>query len=209
MIILESLKTGLTERISQVTTKTQEEKNTNSNTTKDLVNKDGTITALTEWATADVSSVDDLIALFGEQGVSYSTGEELTGDYQVITGDEKQAFCQRIIGKRLAVVKWVFREGEGNSEYVTMHLVIDGAGKFIMNDGAKGGMYGQLSRVTTERIANGQPEDRAHAGLVVDRGIKANKTFQYDTRTGTAIRRGDDVPEEYRGTSRPTYSFQF
>jgi hypothetical protein len=193
-----------------VATKTQDENNTNSMPTKDLVNKDGTITALTEWATADVQNVDDLIALFGEQGVTYSTGEELTGDYKVITGDEKQAFCKRIIGKRLAVVKWAFRDGQQhNTEFVTMHLIIDGVGKIIVNDGAKSGMYGQLSRITTERLGQGWASDRAHAGLLVDRGIKQNKTFQYDTRTGKAIKKGEDVPDEFQGTSHPSYSFEF
>jgi hypothetical protein len=190
-------------------TKTQDEKNTNSSSGKDLVNKDGTITALTEWATADVQSVDDLIALFGEQGVTYSTGEELTGDYKVITGDEKQTFCKRIVGKRLAVVKWVFRPGQNDSEYVTMHLVVDGAGKFILNDGSKGGMCGQLSRITSERLGNGQPSDRAHAGLIVERGIKANKQFEYDTRSGKAVKRDDDVPDEFRALSRQTFAFEF
>ena len=190
-------------------TKTQDENNTNSTTTKDLVNKDGTITALTEWATADVNSVDDLIALFGEQGVQYSTGEEVTGDYKVITGDEKQAFCKRVVGKRLAVVKWAFRPGQNDSEYVTMHLVIDGAGKFILNDGSKGGMCGQLSLITSGRLNQNWPEDRAHAGLLVERGIKANKTFEYDTRTGKAIKRDEDVPVEFRATSRQTFSFEF
>ena len=188
-------------------TKTQEENNTNSKTTKDLVNKDGSITALTEWATADIDNVDALIALFGEQGVEYSTGEEVTGDYQVVTGDEKQAFCKRIIGKRLAVVKWVFREGQGDSEYVTMHLIVDGAGKFIMNDGSKGGMCGQLSHITSVRLNNEWPEDRAHAGLIVERGIKQNKQFEYNIETKKAIKRDEDVPANLRALSHPTFSF--
>lgn len=188
-------------------TKTQEENNTNSKPGKDLVNKDGSITALTEWATADVDNVDDLIALFGEQGVEYSTGEEVTGDYQVITGDEKQAFCKRIIGKRLAVVKWAFRDGQGDSEYVTMHLIVDGAGKFILNDGSKGGMCGQLSHITSVRLNNEWPEDRAHAGLIVERGIKQNKQFEYNIETKKAIKRDEDVPKELRALSHPTFSF--
>ena len=54
----------------------------NSTPTKPLRNADGSITKLTEFATADINSVEELETLFGSQGVSYSRGEEVTGDYK-------------------------------------------------------------------------------------------------------------------------------
>lgn len=195
------------ERIPQVPAKTQTETTENSKPGKELVNKNGEITKLTEWATVDANSIEDLIELFGEAGVSYSTGEEVTGDYRVIPGDAKQLWAKAFTGKRTFVVRWQFHTPDNGNEFVTMHLFIDGAGKFIVNDGAKSGMYGQLSRITSERVRQGQPEDRAHAGLLAERGIIQNKPFQFDKRTGKAIRKGDDVPAEFRGDSHPTWKF--
>src|SRR5580698_3099230 len=163
----------------------------NSTPTKSLRNADGSITKLTEFATADINSVEELETLFGSQGVSYSRGEEVTGDYKVITKDEKVAFCKRILGKKLGVVRWAFRDSS-TGEYVTMHIIVDGAGKFIFNDGAGTGMYGQLSATTTGRIANGMSESEATTGLIVDRGIKQNNPYEYDTRTGKSIKKGQD-----------------
>lgn len=194
-------------------TETQSEKNTK----KDITNKDGEVTKLIEWATQDVENVDDLIALFGSQGVAYSTGGEITGDYQVITGNEKQLFAERVVGKRLFVVKWEFYPGQRkDTEFVAMHMLIDGIGKFIVNDGAKSGMYGQLSKITSQRISQGVSDSHAKTGLLVERGIRKNDPFQYDTRSGKALKKdGTDkdsenfVPEEFRATSHPTWSFVF
>lgn len=175
--------------------------------TKDLTNKDGNITKLTEWATQDADSVDAMIEMFSEQGVSYSTGEEVTHGYRLITADEKVAFCRRIVGKRLFVARWEFRESPTGT-YITMHIMVDDAGKFIVNDSSKTGFFGQLDETTSVRMSNGQSESQASAGLLVERGIKENKAYQYDTRTKKAIPRGADVPAEFRADAKPTFRFE-
>lgn len=175
---------------------------------KDLVNKDGGITKLTEWATEDVHSVDDMVRLFGDQGVEITTGTELTGDFTVVGADEKQAFMTRVAGSKLMAIRWDFYEGQ-SGEFVAVHVIIDGYGKFIFNDGAKGGVYGQLSKLTSVRTDQGMSDDRARSGLLVARGLKMNKPFKYDSRTGTAIKRTeiDEVPKEFQRDSHPTWSF--
>ena len=171
----------------------------------------------------DANSVDDMIALFGESGVSYSSGEELTGDYQLITGDEKQLFLQRVQGKRTFCVQWEFRKpqnaGANAREFVSVHVVIDGAGKFIVNDSAKGGFYGQLSQITSQRIDNGKTERESKTGLLAARGFKPNKPFLFDNRkdsptAGKAIPRNslDDFetyPISCREEAKPTWRLDF
>jgi hypothetical protein len=207
--------------------------NSPSPKTKDLTNKDGQPTKLVEWATMDVNSVDEMIALFGESGVSYSSGEEITGDYQLITGDEKQLFLQRVQGMRTFCVQWEFRTpqaGNNRREFVSVHVIIDGAGKFIVNDSAKGGFYGQLSEITSQRLENGRTEREAKTGVLAERGFKPNKPFYFrsgpkkgDTLPdGTiatedhpdlnkAISRNDldSVPSQFREQAKPTWRLEF
>jgi len=200
---------------------------------KDLRNKDGDVTKLVEWATMDANSVDDMIALFGDQGVSYSSGEELTGDYQLITGDEKQLFLQRVQGKRTFCVQWEFRTpntGANRREFVSVHVVIDGVGKFIVNDSSKGGFYGQLSDLTSKRLELKQTEREAKTGVLAERGFKPNKPFYFrsgpkkgDTlpdgsiaeedhpELNKAIARNDldSVPVQFRQEAKPTWRLEF
>lgn len=175
---------------------------------KDLENKNGDVTKLIEWATEDTENVDDMIALFGSQGVSYSAGEEITHDYKVVTSDEKQLWLNKVAGHRTFVVKWEFYEGS-NGEFAAIHVLVDGFGKFIFNDGAKSGVYGQLSEITTTRIAQKIDESHAKAGLLAERGFKKNKPFEFDTRTGKAIKKNEDVPAEFRKPAHPTWKLDF
>jgi hypothetical protein len=175
---------------------------------KSLTNKDGNVTKLTEFATMNANSVDDLVNMFGEQGVAYSTGEETNGGYRFISADEKVAFFRRVIGKRLFVVRWEFRTSS-TGDYVTMHMVIDGAGKFIANDSSKTGMYGQLSDITSTRQANNVEESRSMAGALVQRGVKENAPYEYDTTTNRAIGKDSDVPKANRAWAKPTFRFEF
>lgn len=192
----------------------------NTPKSKDLVNKDGQPTKLVEWATMEVDSVDEMVKLFGKQGVSYSSGEELTGDYKLITGDEKQLFLQRVQGSNTFCVQWAFRTPSGKTggrEFVSVHVIIDGHGKFIVNDSAKGGFYGQLSDITSHRLENGQTEREATTGLHAARGFKPNQPFYF--RSGPpghpllnkAIPRAelDEVPAEYKELAKPTWRLEF
>lgn len=178
---------------------------------KDLTNKDGQPTKLVEWATADVDSVDAMLDLFGQSGVSYSSGEEITGDYKLITGDEKQLFLKRVQGRRAFCVQWEMRVGNANREFVTVHVIIDGHGKFIVNDSAKGGFYGQLSDITSHRLESGKSDREAKTGLLAERGFNPNKPFYFDTRTNKAIPRDelDNVPDEYKELAKPTWRLEF
>lgn len=208
----------------------QSEKSETSKT-KDLVNKDNTVTKLVELATANVSTVDDLIGVFGNQGVEYSTGEEITNDYRLITGDEKQLFLQRVQGCRVGVVKWRFIVPPGGREFVALHVIIDGHGKFILNDSSKGGIYGQLSEITNKRLEELWAEDRALAGVICERGFKQNNEFYFRTHCsnsahdpkkpvdgcdvcagiGHAIPKAevDDVPAREKEKARPTWKLDF
>lgn len=207
--------------------------NSPSPKTKDLKNKDGEPTKLVEWATMEADSVDDMIALFGKSGVAYSTGQEITGDYTLVTGDEKQLFLKRVQGKRAFCVQWEFRTpqtGNNRREFVSVHVIIDGAGKFIVNDSSKGGFYGQLSDLTSKRIENGQSERESKTGVLASRGFVPNKDFYFrcgpkkgdELPDGTvatedhpllnkAISRNevDSVPSQFRELAKPTWKLEF
>jgi hypothetical protein len=205
--------------------------NADSEAKKDLVNKDGTVTKLVELATADINSIEDLQNLFQAQGVEYSKGEELTHDFRLITGDEKQLFLQRVQGEKVGVIKWNFITNAGQREFVAVHVLIEGHGKFIINDSSQGGFYGQLASITATRMQEGWAYDRAHAGLIAPGGFKQNKEFYYRTacpehgsekqnlvkdceycqRIGKAIARSevDDVPSTQKEKARPTWRLDF
>lgn len=184
---------------------------------KSLVNQDGTVTKLTEWATADVETVEEMEALFKSEGVSYSRGEEATGDYQFIRADEKVAFCKRILGQKLMVVKYEFRTSS-MGEYVTVHMIVNGAGKFILNDSSKVGMYGQLSTIYSNRIENGWDDDKARAGVVAERGLEMNKPFKFINDKshpdfGKAYNQNNpdhkSLKPEQLADAKPTFKFVF
>lgn len=200
---------------------------------KDLRNKDGEITKLVEFATMEANSIEDMIELFGKNGVSYSTGGELTGDYTLITGDEKQLFLKRVQGRRTMCVQWEFRtpqSGANRREFVSVHVIIEGHGKFIVNDSSKGGFYGQLSDLTSKRLETGQTERESKTGVLAERGFKPNKPFYFrcgpkkgDTLPdGTiatedhpdlnkAIPRNevDSVPAQFKEEAKPTWKLEF
>lgn len=189
-------------------------------TGKDLVNKDGKVTELIEWATQSDLNPEQLMDKFMEADVPVSSGEELTGDYKVVHSDEKPGWCTAHIGRRLFAVQWHFYKGQGTNddgsarEFAAIHIVSN-AGKFIVNDGAQGGMYGQLRRITDvreDRDANAAEMRTSTAGLMVPGGLRANKTFYYSTVTKKAIPRAelDNVekwPMSEREESRQTWSF--
>ncbi len=181
---------------------------------KDLVNKDGTVTELIEWATQSDLTPEEMLDRFAEAGVPVSTGTELTGDYVVVHGEEKAAWCSKHVGSRLFVVQWHFYDGEAGNEFAAMHIVTP-AGKFIVNDSARGGMYGQLRRITDVREET-DPSTRSNrtstAGLMVAGGLRANKTFEYSISTKRSIPKADrdnfdKYPREDRAESKPTWQF--
>jgi hypothetical protein len=178
--------------------------------TKALVNKDGDVTKLTEWATEEVNSIEDMKRLFDQQGVSYSSGEEVTGDYKLIRFDEKQRFLERISAAPVFIVRWEFRKPNGGTEFVSVWIMVEGFGKFIVNDSSKGGFYGQLGDITSFRLENGWPSGKAHAGVDVPRGFKRNNPFYYDSRTNKSISKGDleSVPEEFKRLATPTWRLE-
>jgi hypothetical protein len=180
---------------------------------KDLVNQDGSVTKLIEWATQENMSPEEIMDMFLESGVPVTHGEELTGDYNVVRGDEKAEWCAKHEGTRLFCVVWNFYGDEGK-EFVSVHIVSP-AGKFILNDSAKGGIYGQLRKITDireEKDERAATKRTSTAGLMVAGGLRRNKPFFFNTDTGKAIPRIelDDVelhPMAKREQSRPTWSF--
>jgi hypothetical protein len=188
------------------------------NTEKSLVNKDGSVTELIEWATESALTPEQMLDKFLEAGVAVSHGEELTGDYTVIHGDEKQAFLRRMLGERAFVVQWHFYEGD-TGEFAAMHIVFN-VGKYILNDSAKSGMYGQLRAITDKREAadpKAASTRTSTAGLMVARGIREKTPFYYyynaddkaDPRNNKAIKKADlaETPEKYRKLSNPVFQF--
>lgn len=181
---------------------------------KDLLNKDGSVTKLIEWATAELATPEQILDKFLEEGIAVSHGEEITGDYAVVHSEEKVQWCSAHVGQRLMVVTWNFYDGMGDSEFAAMHIV-SRAGKFILNDGAKGGMYGQLRQITDKRELtdpDALSKRTSTAGLMVAGGLRANKRFWFSKTEGKAIPRielNDTVtwPMEDREESRPTWSF--
>lgn len=184
---------------------------------KSLRNKDGSVTELMEWATQGMATPEEILDAFLEAEIPVSTGTELTGDYRVVTSEEKTEWCSKHVNTPLFVVQWHFYEGRGDSgEFAAMHIV-SRFGKFIVNDSAKGGMYGQLRKITDEREAadpSTAVKRTSTAGAQAMKGLKANAKFYYDKRTGTAIKRTDlDNIELYpmseREESRQTWSFDW
>jgi hypothetical protein len=202
--------------------KAQEVVSNSGKSGKDLVNKDGSVTALIEWATQNINSPEEMLDFFEQSGVPVTRGEEITGDYSVVHGPEKPEWCAKHEGTRLFVVQWHFYESS-TGEFAAMHLVTP-AGKFILNDSAKGGMYGQLRKITDQREQNEDAVTNrtSTAGLMVAGGLRRNNPFYYDTRPrsqnkgeehhGRAIPRLglDDVekfPMAYRELAKATWSF--
>lgn len=185
------------------------------NTGKELVNKDGSVTKLIEWATQHATTPEEIVDLFAEFDVPVSHGEELTGEYVVVHGEMKEEWCTKHEGVLLALVQWNFYTN-ATGEFVSFHCV-SSFGKWIVNDSAKGGMYGQLLKLTEIRELK-DPESAVKrtstAGAIAPRGLRRNKPFYYNTETKTAIPRLelDDVvkhPMNKRELSKPTWSFDF
>lgn len=182
---------------------------------KELLNKDGKVTKLIEWATENASSPEEMLDLFMAEGLDVSHGEEITGDYTVIHSEEKQRWCDAHVGQRIFAVQWNFWDGQGDQgEFVSIHIVTP-AGKFIVNDSAKGGMYGQLRQITDRREA-ANPEAASKrtstAGLMIAGGLRRNKTFFYSATTKKAIPKAElgdfkKWPEDDRNQSKPTWAF--
>lgn len=204
--------------------KSQESQQIEAVSGKDLLNKDGSVTRLIEWATQSVATPEEIMDMFLQEGAAFSHGEELTGDYVVIHADKKEEWCAKHVGTHLFCVTWNFYDGVGDREFAAVHI-ISAFGKFIVNDGSQGGMYGQLRRTTDVREER-DPESAvlrtSTAGLDAPRGLRANKKFMFDTRPkstnegeehfGRAIpkRELDDTvkwPMAFREESRQTWSF--
>jgi hypothetical protein len=190
---------------------------------KDLLNKDGTVTQLIEWATQSAASPEEIMDMFLEEGINVSHGQEITGDYVVVHGEEKPAWCTKHEGVRLFVVVWHFYES-ATGEFEASHI-ISPAGKFIVNDSSKGGMYGQLKKITDFRESQ-DPEAAAKrtstAGLMVAGGLRRNKQFYYDTRprsekpgeehfgraiSNVGLEDAEKYPMKFRELAKPTWSF--
>jgi hypothetical protein len=182
---------------------------------KELINKDGTVTDLIEWATQGDFTPEQVLDRFAEAGVPVSSGQELTGDYIVVHTGEKVEWCSKHVGTRLMVVQWHFYEGE-SGEFAAMHI-ISPAGKFIVNDSVQGGMYGQLKQVTKvreEKDPKAASKRTSTAGLMVAAGLRANKPFEYSKSKKRSIPR-DELdnyelyPKSDRALSSPSWSFNF
>jgi hypothetical protein len=197
---------------------------------KDLVNKDGKVTELIAWATQNISSPEEMLDYFQENNLI--THSEATGDYIVVHGPEKAEWCAKHEGSLLFCVQWHFyqnrdpkKDAEGKvvlddagnavfGEFAAIHL-ISRAGKFIINDSAQIGMYGQLRKETDireEKNPDSAVFRTSTAGLMVPGGLRRNNTSYYDTRTNKTIRRADldDVvkhPLAFRAESTPTWKF--
>lgn len=155
--------------------------------------------------------------MFLQEEIPVSHGEEIHGDYVVVTKDRKAAWCTEHIGKTLFCVTWNFYEGQGDaegSEFAAIHIIAHD-GKFIVNDGAKGGMYGDLKKVTEGR-EQADPETAvtrtSTAGFMAANGLKANKKFWYNTDTKRAIPKAEmndtnKHPMNKRKESTQTWSF--
>jgi hypothetical protein len=191
----------------------QETASNPDNSGKDLVNQDGSVTKLIEWATESAATPEQILDMFLEAEIPVSHGEEITGDYLVIHSEEKTKWCNAHLGKRLFAVQWNFWDSS-TGEFVSVHIVSD-AGKFILNDGAEGGIYGQLRQITDKREA-ADPKSASTrtstAGLMVAGGLRANKQFFYSQNTKQSIPKSElgdyeKYPEADRSLSKPTWSF--
>jgi hypothetical protein len=180
---------------------------------KPLRNKDGSVTALIEWATLSAATPEEILDQFLAAEIPVSTGGELTGEYALVRGEDKAAWCTAHEGQQLFVVTWRFNSAnaERDWEMATMHIVARD-GKFLVNDSSKGGMYGQLQTITNVREQN-DPEAKSKrtstAGLMVVNGLRRNPRFYYDEQTRKAVKADDlkKVPEGFLKESKPTWSF--
>ena len=179
---------------------------------KTLVNQDGSVTKLIEWATQNLASPEEALDFFMQSGVEVSSGEELTGEYALVPGGEKQTWMQNHAGKRLFLPQWNFYNGD-NGEFAAFHVIADD-GKFIINDGTSTGIYHQLRQITDRREAAdpGYVGKRTStAGLMVPRGVRRKADFWYDDRTKTAIPKKEleNIPAEFKKKANPVWQFDF
>jgi hypothetical protein len=186
---------------------------------KSLVNKDGSITKEIAWAMQNVASPEEALDLLLQAGLTVLTiSEELSGDFKLVHKEEKAEWCAKHIGTPFMFITWNFYPNQSvdengvRGEFVACH-VISRFGKYIINDGTIGGIYGQLRKVTDGR-EEADPESAVKrtstAGLMAPRGLRENKPFAYDTREKRAIPRAelnDTVrwPMEYRAMSSPSW----
>jgi hypothetical protein len=198
---------------------------------KDLVNKDGKVTELIEWATQNITSPEEMLDYFAEHSID-THSQVTSGDYVLVHTEEKPEWCAKHEKSRLMVVQWHFYQNRdprmddaGNvltddngapvfGEFAAMHI-ISGAGKFIINDSAQIGMYGQLRKETDFREEK-DPESAvmrtSTAGLYVPGGLRKNKPSFYDTRTKKTIKRADlddtvAYPLAFRKQGNDTWKF--
>jgi hypothetical protein len=178
---------------------------------KTLLNKNGTVTELTEWATDGITNIDQMLAYFQESGVPVTSGEEISGEYRVVV--DKVAWGNAHRGMLLFAIKWHFYDGE-NGEFVSVHLIDDKGDKWILNDGAKQGVYGQLRQITDKREEE-DPESAVRrtstAGLLVPGGMRKGSEYYVDNRSRKAIPKGEMTdfelhPIEFREKAQITWS---
>jgi hypothetical protein len=171
-----------------------------------------------------------MLDYFEEHGLD--TRSQATGDYIVVHGPEKPEWCAKHEGTRLFAVQWHFYENKepkkneageiriGDNglpefgEFAAIHI-ISRAGKFIVNDSAQIGMYGQLRKETDireEKDPKAADKRTSTAGLMVPGGLRKNNPSFYDTRTNRIIKRADledaeKYPLAFRKQANDTWKF--
>jgi hypothetical protein len=88
-----------------------------------------------------------------------------------------------LVGVPFLVIEWRFNTGSyGGSEdadgvFVSVTAVTKANDKVIFNDGSTG-ICAQLQMVTEGRVAKGIATDKAHAGLVCEKGLSVSQYYR-------------------------------
>lgn len=86
-----------------------------------------------EDALASITTLDDAFTLLAGAGVSVTEAKDLGSGFVVLDKNEKN----QLVGKGFIVIGAGFHNGD-MGEFVSLHVVTEDGGKFIINDGGTG-----------------------------------------------------------------------
>lgn len=151
----------------------------------------------------------EVMNLFAQLEIPFSTGEEIHHGFTIVSGDEKERLFMAHMNQPVFVTDWEFMDGDYGDEFVDFRFVSKD-GKYRTQVGGSG-INAQLHEVTAHRIANPDKGLLPQAGLLVERGFRNSGTYYFDERTKKAIPNGKlhEVPEEFRKPGSPVWYFNF
>jgi hypothetical protein len=118
------------------------------------------------FETADLRSIstfEDALSLFKEQGVSIEDATDAIGD-----GFEMLEDKEFLVKRPFLFVQWTFTHGDFGDDYMIARVVADDGGKYVITDGSTG-LYRQVREY--------EESTGKTRGLLVKRGLRKSEYF--------------------------------